>query len=145
MFRLKITVIAIFTEIYSFRLNAEQDKNVVQDTKCHTGQSFIQSFWGTILVGRIAQQGKPCRLLCYSAVGTCNSLFLILTWKLVNRGITQTKKTSNWVAENPTEYIFFNKILWFMMSNSFCKLIRTILLWPFVLHPTGLWLFYYRL
>ena len=60
----------------------------------------------------------------------------ILTWKLVNRGTTQTKKTSNWVTENPTEYIFFNKILWFTMSNAFCKLIRNIPLWPFVLHPT---------
>ena len=36
MFRLKITVMGIFTEIYSARLN------VVRDTKCRTGQSFIQ-------------------------------------------------------------------------------------------------------
>ena len=53
------------------------------------------------------------------------------------------QKTSNCVAETPTEYISFNKILWFMMSNDFCKLIRTILLWPFVLHTTRckwLWL-----
>ena len=41
MFRLKITVMGMFTEIYSFRLN------VVQGTKCHTGQSFIQFLWGT--------------------------------------------------------------------------------------------------
>ena len=41
MFRLKITVMAIFTEIYSFRLNVAQDTDVVQDTKCRTGQSFI--------------------------------------------------------------------------------------------------------
>ena len=42
MFRLKIIVVAIFTEIYSFRLNVLRDTNVVQDTKCRTGQSFIQ-------------------------------------------------------------------------------------------------------
>ena len=36
MFRLKITVMEIFTEIYSFRLN------VVWDTKCCMGQSFNQ-------------------------------------------------------------------------------------------------------
>ena len=47
MFRLKITVMAIFTEIYSFRLNAVQDTNVIQDTKCCVGQSFIQFLWGT--------------------------------------------------------------------------------------------------
>ena len=41
MFRLKITIMWIFTEIYSFKLN------VVWDTKCHTGQSFIQFLWGT--------------------------------------------------------------------------------------------------
>ena len=37
---------AIFTEIYSFRLNIVWDKNVVCDTKCCTGQSFIQYSWG---------------------------------------------------------------------------------------------------
>ena len=41
MFRLKITVMAIFTEIHSFRLN------VVWDTKCRTGQYFVQFLWGT--------------------------------------------------------------------------------------------------
>ena len=46
MFRLKIIVVAIFTEIYSFRLNVLRDTNVVQDTKCRTGQSFIQFLWG---------------------------------------------------------------------------------------------------
>ena len=46
MFRLKITVMAIFTEIYSFRLNVVRDTNVAQDTKC-TGQSFIQLLWET--------------------------------------------------------------------------------------------------
>ena len=35
------TAMAIFTEIYSFRLH------VVPDTKCCTGQSFIQFLWGT--------------------------------------------------------------------------------------------------
>ena len=34
MFRLKITVIAIFTETYSFRLNVVQDK-------CHTGHKML--------------------------------------------------------------------------------------------------------
>ena len=47
MFRLKITVMVIFTEIYSFRLNIVRDTNVVQDTKCRTGQSFIPFLWGT--------------------------------------------------------------------------------------------------
>ena len=47
MFRLKITVMAIFTEIYSFRLNVVWDTNVVQDAKCYTGQYFIQFLWGT--------------------------------------------------------------------------------------------------
>ena len=46
MFRLKITVMAIFTEIYSFRLNVVWDTNVVQDTKCCMRQSFIQFLWG---------------------------------------------------------------------------------------------------
>ena len=72
---------------------------------------------------------------------TFENLFLILTWKLVNRATTQIKKPSNWVTDNPTEYIFFNKIFWFMMSNAFCNLTSTSLLWPFVLYPTrGKWL-----
>ena len=45
MFRLKITVKPIFTEIYFFKLNVAWDANVVQDTKCHTGQSFILSIF----------------------------------------------------------------------------------------------------
>ena len=36
MFKLITTVMAIFTEIYSFRLN------VVLDRKCHMGQFLIQ-------------------------------------------------------------------------------------------------------
>ena len=47
MFRLKITVMAIFTEIYSFRLNVVWDVNVVWDTKGCKGQYFIQFLWGT--------------------------------------------------------------------------------------------------
>ena len=39
MFRLKITVMGIFTEIYSLRLN------IVRNTKCYTRQSFIQFLW----------------------------------------------------------------------------------------------------
>ena len=42
MFRLKITVTAKFTEIYSLRLNVVRDKNVIRNIKCRTGQSFIQ-------------------------------------------------------------------------------------------------------
>ena len=42
MFRLKITVMAIFTEIYSFRLNVVRDMNVEWVTKCRTGKSFNQ-------------------------------------------------------------------------------------------------------
>ena len=38
MFMLKITAMAKFIEIYSLRLN------VVWDTKCHMGQSFIQFY-----------------------------------------------------------------------------------------------------
>ena len=41
MFWLKITVFAIFTEIYSFRLNVIWETNVVGHTKCCTGQSLI--------------------------------------------------------------------------------------------------------
>ena len=37
MFRLKITVMAKFTEA-----NLGEMSNVVRDTKCHTGQSFIK-------------------------------------------------------------------------------------------------------
>ena len=37
---------------------------------------------------------------------TFENLFLILTWKLVNRATTQIKKPSNWVTDNPTEYNF---------------------------------------
>ena len=44
---LKITVMAKFTEIHSFRLNVIWDTNVIQDTKCHTGQSFVQFLRGT--------------------------------------------------------------------------------------------------
>ena len=40
MFRLKLTVMAICTEIYSLRLNVVRDTNVARDTKCCTGQSF---------------------------------------------------------------------------------------------------------
>ena len=47
MFRLKNAGMEIFTEIYSFRLNVVRDTNVVQDTICRTGQSFIQFLWGT--------------------------------------------------------------------------------------------------
>ena len=39
MFRLKITVMTIFTELYSFRLN------VVWDTKYQMEQYFIQFLW----------------------------------------------------------------------------------------------------
>ena len=46
MFWLKITVMSIFAEIYSFRLNVVRDTNV-RDTNCRTGQSFIQFLWGT--------------------------------------------------------------------------------------------------
>ena len=47
MFRLKITVMRIFTEIYSLRLNVVWETNVIRDTECHTGQSFTQFLWGT--------------------------------------------------------------------------------------------------
>ena len=39
MFKLKITVMTIFTELYSFRLN------VVWDTKYQMEQYFIQFLW----------------------------------------------------------------------------------------------------
>ena len=59
MFRLKVTDTAKFTEIYSFRLN------VVRDTKCRTGQSFIQFLWGA---DRVHNQNRClldwlCRLI----------------------------------------------------------------------------------
>ena len=37
---------AIFTEIYSSRLNIVRDTNVVQDKKSYTGQYSIQFLWG---------------------------------------------------------------------------------------------------
>ena len=46
MFRLKITIMGTFTEIYSFRLNDVWDTNVIWDTKCCMGQSFIEFLWG---------------------------------------------------------------------------------------------------
>ena len=48
MFRLKITVMGIFPEIYSFRLNVVWGTSVMQDAKC-AGQSFIQFLWETYL------------------------------------------------------------------------------------------------
>ena len=56
MFRLEITVMAKFTEISiqaefteinSYRLNVIWDTNVIWDSKCCAGQSFIQFLWGT--------------------------------------------------------------------------------------------------
>ena len=47
MFKLKITVMAKITEIYSFKLNVVRETNVVRDTKYRTGQSFIKFLWGT--------------------------------------------------------------------------------------------------
>ena len=45
MFRLKITVLTIFTEIYSFGLNVERDTNVAQDTKC-LWDNLSSNFYG---------------------------------------------------------------------------------------------------
>ena len=44
-------------------------------------------------------------MLGYCAVGTCNTgeLTFDAEW-----GKTETKKPSNWVGENPIEYIFYN-------------------------------------
>ena len=47
MFKLKITVMAILTEIYSFRLSVIRDANVIQDIKCLMGLSFVKFLWGT--------------------------------------------------------------------------------------------------
>ena len=47
MFRSNITFMTKFTEINSFRLNVVRETNVIQDTKCRMGQSFIQFLWGT--------------------------------------------------------------------------------------------------
>ena len=38
---------AIFTEIYSFKLNVVWDTNPAQNTKCCTGKYFIQFLRGT--------------------------------------------------------------------------------------------------
>ena len=46
MFWLKITVMAIFTEIYSFKLNVAWDTNAAQNTKCCTGKYFTQFLRG---------------------------------------------------------------------------------------------------
>ena len=56
MFRLEITVMAKFTEINiqaefteinSYRVNVIWDANVIWDSKCYIGKSFIQFLWGT--------------------------------------------------------------------------------------------------
>ena len=45
MFRLQIIVVAILTDMYSFRLNVLRDTNVVQDTKFHRG-NLLSNFYG---------------------------------------------------------------------------------------------------
>ena len=58
MFRLKNTVMAKFTEIYSFRLN------VVWDTKCCMGQSFIHFYEEQIeFITKICLLDWVCRLI----------------------------------------------------------------------------------
>ena len=110
------------------------------------GKLFPVGEWANVwLVVGLPQQGNPldCCATSQLVLATLKNLFLILTWRLVNKATTQTKKPSKWVAENPTEYIFFIKIVWFKIPNAFCQLTRTILLWPFVSHPTRckwLWL-----
>ena len=59
MFWSKITVMAIFTEIYSFKLNVAWDTNPAQNTKCCTGKYFIQFLRGT---DRVYDQNMFVRL-----------------------------------------------------------------------------------
>ena len=65
MFTLKITVMTIFIEIFSFRLNVVRDTTVVQDSKCCMGQSFIQILWGTdgVLNQNMCLLDWVCRLI----------------------------------------------------------------------------------
>ena len=52
--------------------------------------------WKFLASGRLLQQGKGCRLLCYSAISSCNiGEFTFDTRNLANRGTTQTRKPSN--------------------------------------------------
>ena len=111
------------------------------------GRFFLVGEWANVwLVRGLPQQGKSCRLLCYSAVGTCNigefTFDTHLKTGKQRHDSNQGTKQMCWLKIQQNTF-FFNTILWFRMSNAFCKLIRIILLWPFVLDPNRcrwLWL-----
>ena len=103
------------------------------------GELSLVGEWANVwLVRGLPQQGKSCRLLCYSAVGTCNigefTFDTHLKTGKQRHDSNQGTKQMCWLKIQQNTF-FFNTILWFRMSNAFCKLIRIILLWPFVLDP----------
>ena len=57
-------------------------------------------------------------------LATLEYLFLMLTWNLLLERY-DPNHVIDW-EENPIEDIFFNKMLWFMVSNAFCKSISII-------------------
>ena len=77
---------------------------------CRRGMTKVSGVW---LVEGLPQQGKPCWLLCYSAVGTGNiGQFIFDTHlKTINRSTTQTKKTKN--IEQNINCWKSNKIIFF--------------------------------
>ena len=81
----------------------------------------MRKFWVSRGDSLSKENPVDCCVTLQLVLATLENLFLTLTWKLLNKSTTQTKKLSNWVAENLTEHIFFNKILRFMMSNVFSK------------------------
>ena len=71
---------------------------------------------------------------------TLEYLFLMLTWNLLLERY-DPNHVIDW-EENPIENIFFNKMLWFMVTNPFCKSISIIQLKDrnqnlFVFYPSG--------
>ena len=108
-----------------------------------TGGNFFR--WGNEQV--LTRGGTP------PARKTLSIVVLLLNWYLQHSRIyfSYSFETEVWLKPRNQaiellkiqQNTFLNKILCFLMSNGFCKLIRTILLWPFVLYPTRctwLWL-----
>ena len=69
MFRLKITVMGIFTEIYSFRVNVVRDTNVVQD-------NLSSNFYG--------KQTEFITKICVCYIGHVENTNCLLVSKLLH-------------------------------------------------------------
>ena len=124
-----------------------ENKNLVVVVGESTGETFSSGVMSKCLAsGGTPPARKPSWLLCYFTVGTCNIEEFIFDTHLKtgkqSYDSNQETKQMSWLKIQQNTF-FFNKILWFRMSNAFCKLIRIILLWPFVLDPNRcrwLWL-----